>query len=452
MTDLLDRPMPSNVDAEGAILGAILSDNRAWFRVMPLVQASDFFRDANRVIFATAADALRRGESIDLLTLKAELEKRKKLVDVGGVAYVASLVDRIPDIANVERYADLVAREAKRRRLIAAGNSLITRSLVGEDEPESIAADAMAALTSAATNSDSQARHIAEVLDDAFAGAQGRYERGEINGLTTGLKLDEYRAIYSTLIIVGSPSKHGKTGLQINLADKLAENGHASVFFTLESTTEEVAWRYVSANANVPHTRVRDWKYLTAGDMASMAQVRAVAAKRPIWMTRRIRSIEEIYAECRRLKTLGRLDAALIDYVQLVRYPGGPRDREERIAYIAQRLLEMALDLDIAVICGSQVNKDWMERDSGLLQPTDLKYAAAIGESARVVLMFQRPHVYKPEELPCKVLFQVAAHNEGRTGTYEMHFNEVTQRFSDGDCAAAGCRRAQPEPETTLFR
>lgn len=435
--------VPHNVEAERAVLGSLMLNAGVYFRVSPLVGADDFFREGHRLVYSVIAEMVAGGGRPDLLTVIAALDV-DGLKRAGGRAYVASLVDDIPAIANVEKYAEIVARQSKRRRLIAAANAVMNRAMEDDTAPETIAAEALAAFTPTATREDAQARPFGEVVKAAYQGAENRRTEDRSLALTTGMyELDAFGVIRRTFIAVGSGSGHGKSAFAVNLAAGLAGSGYTVGFMTLESTVEEIAWRYVSATTGIPHGRVQDFRYLQPADFERLARAEMLAKKLPIFITRSVRTIAAIDAEARRLKAVHGLDALLIDYIQLVRFPGGPRDREERMAEISAWLLNIALDLGIAVVVTSQVNKDRLERKDGRLYPSDLKYAAAIAESARVVVLFQRPHVDDPNKPACHSLVQVAKANEGRTGDYVAHFSETTQKFTDGNCAVNDCRHCQ---------
>lgn len=452
MSDVEKTAAPHNLDAEKAVLGAILISAATFFRVSPIVSEQDFFREAHRRIYAAMSRLVSAGVDPDAIALKSELGP-DGLQRVGGLAFISSLTDSLPNIAQIEIYAEMIVREAKRRSLIATGNEIMRRAMEGEDAPEDIASEALSAFTATATRPDAQSRPFVDVIAAAYDGAEKRRKEDRSLALRSGLfELDSYAVLRRTFGVIGSPSKHGKSAYMMNLAAGLADTGHTVGVLTLESTPEEIAWRHIAATTGIAHGKVQDWRYLGAGDFERLARAQSLAKKLPIFMTRSVRTLTAIDAEARRLKAVHGLDALLIDYVQLVRHPGGPRDREERMAEIAARMLGLAIELDVMVCVTSQVNKDWMERKDRRLYPSDLKYAAAIGESARFVLLFQRPHVYEPETRSCQVLFQVAAANEGRTGDFEAHFDEATQKFGDGDCAGNNCRLLRNEPkEERLF-
>src|SRR4051794_5822830 len=134
----IDRPLPQSPDAERAVLGSILINNHAFYRVVGTIDTEDFFRDAHRSIFATMRSLAEQSREIDLLTLKEELARHAQLEHVGGSAYIASLVDGIPDIANVERYAKIVKEKSTLRRLIVMGNSVMRAALDAPGEPSDV--------------------------------------------------------------------------------------------------------------------------------------------------------------------------------------------------------------------------------------------------------------------------------------------------------------------------
>ena len=132
----LDRQMPQSPDAERAVLGAILINNHAFYRVIGTIDTEDFFRDAHRTIFATMRRMAEHSRDIEPLTLKEELAKHAQLEQIGGVAYVTSLMDVVPDVANVERYAQIVKEKSMLRRLIVMGNSVMRAALDAPSEPD----------------------------------------------------------------------------------------------------------------------------------------------------------------------------------------------------------------------------------------------------------------------------------------------------------------------------
>jgi replicative DNA helicase len=233
----LDRPLPQNPEAERAVLGSILMNPTAYERVAGIVKEDDFYRDAHRTIFrAFAAVVAYRGESPDHLALRAELTRNNELEGIGGAAYVASLIDGIPDIANVERYARMVRSKADLRRIALAAVELARRALDQQDEPDAVAADAIASLETIGSSDDSAAvvdlRALRPELERMYEA--GGLPRGERTGFAT---LDPYYTVApgQFTLITGIPG-HGKSGFLDAVAVNLArQRGWNFVVFSAEN-------------------------------------------------------------------------------------------------------------------------------------------------------------------------------------------------------------------------
>lgn len=453
-----DRPLPQSPDAERAVLGSILIDPGAFWRVSAMISAGDFFKDSHRVIWATASALAADRQEIDLLTVKDLLRRRGELDLAGGGAYVSSLTDSVPSVASVETAAAIVADHARLRRLLMAGNAIMRAAGEPGADPAEVARAAAEQLANVSAPAEQRARPLAEVLQASHEAKDRRVAANIPMALVTKSypELDRMQALRPTLIVLGAPSQHGKTALLVNLWLALGERGAAALYVTNESTEEEISDRTTSIMTGIYHSRMRRWSGvggLTDEDRSVFKHVYAQAGRGKLTLRRSLRTVESIEAECRRQKATAGLNAVFVDYIQLLRLERGPRDREERMAEIAQRLLEMAIDLEIAVICASQLNKDRMDRSDGRIHQGDLKYAAAIGESARIVLLFQRPRADNKADhhrAECEVAFQLEKNNEGLTGDFAMHFDLVTQRFTEGDCLANRCRHAPSGPQGRL--
>lgn len=460
---MLDRPLPQAPDAERAVLGSVLINNACWYRIS--LTDRDFFRDAHRTIFRVMAHILiNLREECDLLTIRVELQKQGKLEEVGGTAYVASLIDSIPDIANVERYADIVAEKARLRALVVEGNRIMRAALDHDADADAIVADAMAALGPQATKQDNQAVPLVTALGEAFTAQQALVESGKSSALTSGWKvLDEHRVFSPTLVIDVCPSGDGKTAHMIALSKALGEHGHRSAVFSRESSIRQIALRYASSDTGIPHTEMRDWHAWPATfprNYEMVAECRSRAAKQGIFLSRGSAVVEEMVLEMRRLRAMEGIECAFIDYIQKLTTRRKIHDREERMAEIAALLLDTAVDLDITVFATSQMEeKKWRDRGMGPIYKEDISYAAMIGKSARTILTFHRPRkLYKDEKMhqpDCYVHMQIVKNNEERTHDgFEAHFDEWTQRFEegagDGRCRTSKHSASEPT-ERTLF-
>jgi replicative DNA helicase len=326
------------------------------------------------------------------------------------------------------------------------GNKIIASALDESSEPEDAAAEALALLSRKASKQDAQARQISDALGEAYSRMETLRTENRSIALTSGWEtFDSHKVFGPTLVVIGGPSKSGKSSLMIDLAESFAINSHKSAMFSLESSEIEIGLRYTSARTGIPHSRMRDWRTFSDADFTRVAACRAEARKKGIFLTDRSFSIDEITLETRRLRAVEGIDAILIDYAQEVesKYRNDQRG-EERIGDICRILRKTAVELSVCVILFSQINEDaWEKRGFGRLYIRDLSHARVIGKIARTVVFMHRPEKVNPtgKFKDCNVTIQIEANNEERTHPgFEAHFNEATQRFAEGGCAANGCR------------
>src|SRR5687767_5388559 len=214
----LDRQMPQSPDAERAVLGAILINNHAFYRIIGTIDTEDFFRDAHRTIFATMRRMAERSQDIEPLTLKEELSKHAQLEQVGGVAYVTSLVDVIPDIANIEAYARIVKEKSMLRRLIVMGNSVMRAALDAPSEPNDVLNIAEKSLYEIAEGSTDKGFVALERITRAnMTAIEQIHSAGRLlTGIPTGYdRFNEFTSGFQAqdLIILAARPSMGKTSL-----------------------------------------------------------------------------------------------------------------------------------------------------------------------------------------------------------------------------------------------
>ena len=348
-----DQPLPHSPDAERAVLGAILWNGNSFYRVLGIIQTEDFFKDAHRRIFLAMKAAAEAGRDIELLAVIEELRRRSALEQVGGASYVSSLMDGIPDIANVEAYARSVKREARKRRLMIFGNSVMRQSLDPQQEPEQIGAWAINAL---ASEGDTEGH--SESLYDIVLGVEKRKRERLATGAARVFRagfprLDAARIVRRKgLTIVAAPTHHGKTTFLLNLMTGILRNEPAAIsaFFSLEMSDEEVMDPVLAILSGALLKRIQNRtlsdeeapRFAAALDLVKSWRKRA-------FFTEHIRDFESLHADCRRLKATGGLDVIFVDYLQLI---GGfdSESGEREVNRIGRGLKRLAQDLDIAVV------------------------------------------------------------------------------------------------------
>lgn len=445
----LDKPLPQSPDAERAVLGACLTSTGAFWRICNMIKQSDFFKDAHRTIYAAMLQLSGDGEPIDLLTVKTKLWRMEALENVGGGAYVSSLTESPPDVANVEKYAQIVKRAANKRAHLMLGNAMMRASMEPSSEPEDVASMALSALANEGT-SDRKAESLYDITIDVETRKRERLNSGRQRVIPTNFDtLDRNQIVRrEALTIIAAPTHHGKSTFLLNLTAGALRGTQTAraAFYSLEMSDEEITESMLSILSGVLIKRIQN---RTMNEIDAHAVSEALD-KLQRWRDRiffadRIRDFESIHADCRRLKATYGLDVVFIDYLQLM---GGFDDLsgEREVNRIGRGLKRMAQDLDLAVVAASQVNKEREKRASKRLSIGDMKYGAVIGEHADVALMFQRPRQDDQANTDikwCEMVFQVAKNRGHENGDVLMHADMPTQTFAEGDCKDNRCRWLQ---------
>src|SRR5579872_4063063 len=301
LENVLDRPLPQNADAERAVLGSILINNHAFYRVVSLVDTEDFFKDPHRAIFSTMRALAEQSREIDMLTLKEELGKRAQLEAVGGAAYISSLADGIPDVANVERYARIVKEKSLLRRLIVMGNSVMRAALDAPSEPADVMNIAERSLYEIAEGAiDKGFMALDRITRANMAAIEQLHHAGKlITGIPTGYdRFDEFTSGFQNqdLIILAARPSMGKTSFMMNIAEAMAipdKNGqprvpsHGRLFsaavFSLEMSKEQIGLRMLSSESGVSNHLIRSGM-LSERNWRDLAEASTRLAKAKIYV------------------------------------------------------------------------------------------------------------------------------------------------------------------------
>jgi replicative DNA helicase len=446
----LDRPMPQSSDAERAVLGSILINNHAFYRVIGTVDTEDFFKDAHRMIFATMRRMAERSQEIEALTLKEELAKNANLEQVGGVAYISSLLDAVPDVANVERYAKIVKEKSTLRRLIVMGNSVMRAALDAPSEPEEVLNIAEKSLY-----------EIAEGTTDKGFVALDRITRGNmtaieqihsagklLTGIPTGYdRFNEFTSGFQPqdLVILAARPSMGKTSLMMNIAETIAipgkdgqpRNGAQRLYgvgvFSLEMSKEQIGLRILSSESGVSNHLIRSGM-LSERNWRDLAEAAARLAKGKIYVddTPGMDPLE-VRAKARRLKMEVGIDMLMVDYLQLMAVKGKIESRQQEISQISRGLKAVAKELNVPVLALSQLSRR-PEQRTGDHRPqlSDLRESGAIEQDADLVAFIYRDEVYNrdTEEKGIAEII-IAKQRNGPIGDFKLVFrNDITKFFN----------------------
>ena len=446
----LDRPLPQSVDAERAVLGSILINNNAFYRVLGTIDTADFFRDAHRTIFQTMRTLAEQSREIDLLTLKDELGKKAQLDGVGGSAYISSLVDGIPDVANVERYARIVKEKSTLRRLIVMGNSVMRAALDAPSEPSevlNIAEKSLYEIAEGATEKGFVALDRitrANMTSIEQLNSAGRL----ITGLPTGYdRFNEFTSGFQPqdLIIIAARPSMGKTSFMMNIAESIsipdrsgtprppAQRLHSVGVFSLEMSKEQIGLRMLSSESGVSNHLIRAGM-LSERNWRDLAEASARLSKAKVYIddTPGI-DIMEMRAKARRLKMEASLDIIMVDYLQLMSVKGKVESRNQEISQISRGLKAIAKELNVPLISLSQLSRR-PEQRTGDHRPqlSDLRESGSIEQDADVVCFIYRDEVYNKETEEKGIAeIIIAKQRNGPIGDFKLVFrNDITKFFN----------------------
>lgn len=438
--DLRKLP-PQSVEAEMSILGGVLVDNEAINRALEILRPDDFYRESHRKIMQAMIELNERGEPCDLITMTTILKKKGELEEVGGGAYLATLVDFVPMAANIAYYCRIVKEKSITRKLISAATDIATQGYEDKVNVEELLDGAQKVIFEIAENKIQRAYFpVSEILKDTIKNIELLYEKKElVTGVPTGyLDLDKMTAGFHAgdlVIIAGRPAM-GKTTFAINAAEYAAidsEKPYPAAIFSLEMPKEQLVERLLCSLARVDLSRLRtghlnenDWPKLTK------AAGRLHDSKIFIDDTPSL-SIMELRAKARRLKAEHDIGIIVIDYLQLMRGGPNPESRQQEISDISRSLKGLAKELSIPVIALSQLNRGLEQRTDKRPMMSDLRESGAIEQDADIIMFVFREEVYdkENEDLKGKAEVIIGKHRAGPTGTVHLTFRGEYTRFEN---------------------
>jgi replicative DNA helicase len=439
----MERLPPQNIEAEAAVLGSILIDPQALPAVAEILRSEDFYRDAHRLLYASALDLYGRGEPADIVTLTDEIERRGKLDNVGGADYITTLVNVVPTSANVEYYAHIVERTSILRKLIHAAGQIA--AIAYSEDDATVALDKAEQLIFSISQNVQRADfdHIKDILADYFDKLEHLHShRGDIIGVPSGFTdLDKMTGGMqrSDLIILAARPSVGKTAFSLSLAHNAAvKHGASAAIFSLEMSKEQLAQRLLSMDAGVDQQRLRTGYISDADDewtRISMSIGRLSESNIYIDDTAGI-SLIEMRSKARRLMAEHGFDMMVVDYLQLMQGTGskGDGNRQQEISEISRGLKGLARELNVPVLALSQLSRAVESRQSKVPMLSDLRESGSLEQDADIVMFIYRDDVYNPEtDRPNIADIIVAKHRNGPIGTVSLYFMKSQTRFRDLD-------------------
>ena len=401
---ILQKIPPQSIEAEASILSAILLDNSTLLDVLEILLPDDFYRMAHQKIFGGISQLFSKAEPVDLVTLTSWLRDKNQLEEIGGAAYLSSLVDTVPSAINVAHYARIVRDKAALRRLIVRANDITQRCYQDADDLDLVLDFAESAVFEISENRHRAAFHpiekIIETNIDALEERQGN--RALVTGVPTGfLRLDTITSGLqgSDLIILAARPSMGKTAFALNVARHAAVEANLPVaVFSLEMSKEQLSMRMLCAEARVDSSRVRSG-FLSSDDWGRITEAAGVLSGAPIMIDDSPDiSATSIRTKSRRLKMDKGLGLVIVDYLQLMKGSQSLERRDLEISEISRSLKLLAKELNVPVLALSQLNRKLEERSDKRPQLSDLRESGALEQDADVVAFIYRDEVYNRDE------------------------------------------------------
>jgi len=436
------RSLPESLAAEAAVLGSMLIDPECIGQVVELVERDAFYRIEHRHIFEALIHLYEKnkGVGIDAVLLRDELVKRNLLEEVGGVEYIAKILDSVPSSANIAYYAGIVKDKMLLRDLITTAGEILesaynqtgeTRETLDEAERK------MFAVTE--KNISGSATALKDLVVRSFELIENR-QGTHVTGLSTGFyELDELTCGLQNgemIIVAGRPSM-GKTSLALNMAEHVGlMDGIPVAVFSLEMGRQQLAERFLCSISDIDSQKVRRG-LLNDEDYKKLANACAELSEAPIYIddTSTLTPLE-LRAKARRLKSRHNIQCIVVDYLQLMHLGAGRiESRQQEITTISRYLKALARELNIPVMVLSQLNRSPEGREGHKPRMSDLRESGSIEQDADVVMLLHREDYYhrgqEDYEPNNTAELIIAKQRNGPTDTVKLTFREKITRFEN---------------------
>lgn len=432
-----DKMMPHNVEAEEAVLGSLLIDPDAIFKVATYLMPTDFFIERNGWVYEAILALHDRREAVDFVTLCDDLERHDRLQEIGGAAYITHLINVVPTSIHVEYYGHIVERAAIRRRLIRAATQIAALAYEeGDDVDEAVDRAEQILFGVSQRRLARDLIPIRQVISEYYDRIDYLYRHGdEFIGVPTGFpRIDRLLGGLqrSDLIIVAGRPAMGKTSLALNIAHSAAVKNQRVAIFSLEMSNEQLVQRLIASETGISSHRLRTGK-LKEDEWDKFAQATGILSDQHIFIddTPSI-SAMQMRTKCRRLHAEHGLDLIIVDYLQLMQGDRRSENRVQEISYISRMLKGLARELNVPVIAASQLSRAVEQRGDKHPMLSDLRESGSIEQDADIVMFIYREEVYEPET-PMKNIAEViiSKHRHGPTGTVELYFEKELTRFRE---------------------
>ena len=440
-----ERILPQNIEAEQAVLGAMLMDSDAIIKASEILIADDFYREAHKIIFNAILEIFNNNRAADLVTVTEALKSINKLEDVGGIAYISSLLGSVVTAANVPYHAEIVSEKSTLRRIIRVGTEMVSMGYEANDETGVLLDTAESRVLEIANRKKkSDYKLIGSILMETVTNIEKLVQnKGSLTGIPTGFSdLDKLTGGLhpSDFIILAARPSMGKTALALNIAQNVALRAPSRIsgeprtvaFFSLEMSQEQLVNRMLCSEANIDSQRMRiglmsdkDWESLWAA-CDTMNKAKIIIDDTPGI------TVMDMRSRARRMKAEHGLDLIVIDYLQLMQGSGKKNtsgDRQQEVSEISRSLKALARELDVPVLALSQLSRGVESRSIKRPMLSDLRESGSLEQDADIVAFLYREDYYNPETENKHTELIIAKHRNGPVDTINLFFQKQFTKF-----------------------
>jgi replicative DNA helicase len=430
-----DRLPPHSIEAEMCLLASMMLDKEMIGEVVQLVDRESFFQTDHQIIYDVLVRLYEHNRAIDAVIVREELLKRQLLEEIGGVQYLAAILNSVPSAAHGKHYAGIVREKALLRQLIAASDDILRSAYAPHEQADLVLDKAEKKIFDIAQQKVGGSMvAMEEVLHEVFEMIENRGQRGletgffELDDMMNGLQNGE-------MVIVAARPSMGKTAIAMNMIEHIAADSVLPcAVFSLEMSKQQLAQRMLCSRGGIDAHKLRKGM-LTSEEYTKLANVVGELAKAQIWVDDSPGLTPlELRAKARRLKLKHDIKCIMIDYMQLMDNPG-PDSRQQQISEISRGIKAVARELNIPVLALSQLNRATEGRDGHRPRMSDLRESGSIEQDADVVMLLHREDYYRmsePDFQPDNVAeVIIAKQRNGPTGTVKLTFMSKTTRFAN---------------------
>ena len=460
----MEKIPAQNLEAESSLLGALLLDKEALIKVGDIIQADDFYKEGNGLIYEAILDLFEKHEPVDILSIANRLTEKKDLETIGGKTYLAELTAGVPNASHVVSYANIIRKKATLRRLARAAADISEISFSEAEDVETILDKAEQKLFSISQKALQRSFiPIKNILTDTFQKIDELHKSGGAGtrGIPTGYTdLDKLLSGMqkSDLIILAARPSVGKTTFALDLVRNIATKSKVPVgIFSLEMSKEQLVDRLLASEAEVDLWKMRTGQLSDNeddDDFPRIGRAMGVLSEAPIFIDDSPNlNIMEIRTKARRLKMEHNLGFLIVDYLQLMDSGARNEGRVQEISAISRGLKQIAREIDIPVLAVSQLSRAVESRSPAIPKLADLRESGSIEQDADIVIFIYRKSKDKsrecPEEEKHLAELHIDKHRNGPTGRINLYFDEQKVTFKNTDIEH-NSKENIPPPEEPL--